>query len=153
VVTDTRLVDAERALLLGIQVAAFSAVTLHKEGRWLASLVVSAATPHCWTRYEIALLEEAGERAFAAAEQARSEEALRQSEARQAFLLRLSDAIRSLSDPSDVQETAARLLGEQLHVNRVGYAEIDERGYTIRREYTRDVAPLVGHGPSGAFGA
>jgi PAS domain-containing protein len=153
VATDPRLEDAERTLLLGIQVAAFSAVTLHKEGRWLASLVVSAATPRAWTRDEIALLEEAGERAFAAAEQARAEEALRQSEARHAFLLMLSDALRSLNDPSDVQGTAARLLGEHLQVNRCGYAEIDDRGYVIRQEFTHGVAPLVGHGMSGTFGA
>jgi PAS domain S-box-containing protein len=80
-------------------------------------------------------------------------EHLRQTEERHAFLLKLSDALRSLIDPDDVQETAARLLGEHLGVNRVGYAEMEEHGYVIRREYTRGVQPLVGHGPSGTFGA
>ena len=72
---------------------------------------------------------------------------------RLAFLLRLNDALRHLSDPADVQETAARLLGEHLRVNRVGYAELDDQGYLIRREYARGVAPLVGSGPLGTFGA
>src|SRR5262245_20428002 len=80
-------------------------------------------------------------------------EHLRQSEERQTFLLKLSDALRGLIDPDDVQETAARLLGEHLGVNRVGYAEMDGPAYVIRREYTRGVAPLVGHGTSGTFGA
>jgi PAS domain S-box-containing protein len=80
-------------------------------------------------------------------------EHLRQTEERHAFLLKLSDALRALHDPADVQETAARLLGEHLGVNRVGYAEMEDHGYVIRREYTRGVAPLVGHGPSGTFGA
>ena len=80
-------------------------------------------------------------------------EHLRQTEERHAFLLKLSDALRALSDPADVQETAARLLGEHLGVNRVGYAEMQDHGYVIRREYTCGVAPLVGHGPSGSFGA
>ena len=80
-------------------------------------------------------------------------EHLRQSEERQTFLLKLSDALRGLSDPDDVQEAAARLLGEHLGVNRVGYAEMEDHGYVIRREYTRGVATLVGHGPSGSFGA
>ena len=51
-----------------------------------------------------------------------------------------------------MQQTAARLLGEHLQVNRVGYAEIEGRGYVIRCEYTRGVPPLVGHGLSGTFG-
>src|SRR6185503_10963069 len=78
---------------------------------------------------------------------------LRQTQERHAFLLKLSDALRALNDPADVQETAARLLGEHLGANRVGYAEMEDHGYVIRREYTRGVAPLVGHGPSGSFGA
>ena len=74
-------------------------------------------------------------------------------EERQAFLLKLSDALRPLGDPLDVQEVAARLLGEHLRANRVGYAEIDGRDYVIRREYARGVRPLVGKGPVGTFGA
>jgi GAF domain-containing protein len=57
-----------------------------------------------------------------------------------------------LSDSSDVQEAAARLLGEHLRVNRVGYAEIEGGQYIIRREYARGVAPLVAQGPVRAFG-
>src|SRR5262245_18688571 len=80
-------------------------------------------------------------------------EHLRQTEERYAFLLKLSDALRGLIDPDDVQETAERLLGEHLGVNSVGNAEMDGPAYIIRREYTRGVAPLVGHGTSGTFGA
>ena len=80
-------------------------------------------------------------------------EHLRQTQERYEFLLTLTDAIRGLVDPADVQETAARLLGEYLGVNRVGYAEMEGNGYVIRREYARGVAPLVGHGTSGTFGA
>ena len=74
-------------------------------------------------------------------------------EQRQAFLLRLSDALRPLSNPLDVQEVASRLLGEHLRVNRVGYAELENREYVIRREYTCGVAPLAGHASRGNFGA
>ena len=86
---------------------------------------------------------------FAASTQA----ALRASQERLEFLLRLNDALRPLSDPGAVQETAARLLGEHLQVNRAGYAEIEGREYVIRREYARGVPPLVGQGPVGTFGA
>ena len=50
-------------------------------------------------------------------------ESLRESEARQAFLLHLSDALRPLSDPAKVQEQAARCLGEHLAANRCQYCE------------------------------
>jgi PAS domain S-box-containing protein len=153
VLTDERLTDAERAVLSKIDIAAFVVTTLHKDGRWVGGFAAHSATPRTWTRDEIALVEATGERTWAAAERARAEDALRGSEERDAFLLKLSDALRPLSNPAEVQETAARLLGEHLGVNRVGYAEMEDNGYVIRCEYTRGVAPLVGHGPSGTFGA
>ncbi len=59
---------------------------------------------------------------------------LRANEERLQFLLLLNDALRPLSDPGDVQETAARLLGQHLGTTRVGYAELDGSAYVIRRE-------------------
>jgi PAS domain-containing protein len=55
----------------------------------------------------------------------RAEVALRESEERQTFLLKLSDALRPLTDPVAVQTTAMQLLAERLDVmrargNRVG---------------------------------
>jgi PAS domain S-box-containing protein len=151
--TDPRLTDAERTRLLGNDIAAFVGLLVRKDRRRQAAFGVHSATPRLWTCDQIALVEETGERAWAAAARARATDALRTSEARLAFLLRLNDAIRHLSDPAEVQETTARLLGRHLGVNRVGYAELDEQGYRIRCEYAHGVAPLVGHGPLGTFGA
>jgi len=53
------------------------------------------------------------------------EEALRVSEERQAFLLKLSDALRPLADPLEIQETAMRILGEHLGASRAYYWESD----------------------------
>jgi len=150
---DERFDEAERAVFVKSEIGAFIGATLHKEGRWLAGFGVHSAAPRVWTQNEVALVEETVERTWAAAERARAENALRTSEERHTFLLTLSDALRPLSDPADVQETAARLLGEHLGVNRVGYAEMSDDGYVIRREFARGVVPLVGHGPSGTFGA
>jgi PAS domain S-box-containing protein len=86
-------------------------------------------------------------------ERKRLEEVHRRSEQRLLFLVMLNDALRPLSDPSDVQGAAARLLGEHLRVTRAGYAEVDGREYIIRREYNSGVASLVGKGPVGTFGA
>jgi PAS domain S-box-containing protein len=80
----------------------------------------------------------------------RLEEALHQREERLAFLLKLNDALRPLSDPAAIQETAARLLAEHLDVARVGYSEHDRHGSIIRHEHTRSGPPLTGllHGIS-----
>jgi GAF domain-containing protein len=100
----------------------------------------------------VRLLQHVARRFSQAVARVRAEEALQRSEERQAFLLTLSDAMRPLSDPLDIQETAARLLGEHLQVNRVGYAEIENRKYIIRREYARGVPPLAAQVPLGTFG-
>ncbi|HET7662495.1 MAG TPA: PAS domain-containing protein [Rhodanobacteraceae bacterium] len=61
-------------------------------------------------------------------EKVRLQQALRESDARHAFLLRLSDALRPLADPGAVQETAARLLWEHLQADCCAYFEVDAAG-------------------------
>ncbi len=77
---------------------------------------------------------------------------LRQAEERQAFLVRLADALRPLSDPLEVQAEASRLLGEHLGANRVVYFQIRGDEYVIERDYTAGVTPLAGRYPVAAFG-
>lgn len=93
-------------------------------------------------------------RAEAAARKA-TEAQLRESEQRQAFLLKLSDAMRRLADPVEVQAEACRLIGEHLAAARAYCAGIDEaRGVVeVRRDYRRGDSPsmagvyrLVDHG-------
>jgi len=76
----------------------------------------------------------------------RALEALRQREQRQAYLLKLSDALRPLADPVAVQYKAACVLGEFLGSNRVGYAETqpDRAMVAVTRNYTRDVPGIEG---------
>ena len=50
-------------------------------------------------------------------------DALRASEERQAFLLALSDALRPLDDPGEIEAKAARLLAEHLEAGRTACAE------------------------------
>lgn len=56
----------------------------------------------------------------------RAEDALRQSEERQAFLLKLGDAMRAQSEANAIIEVAARLLGERMNASRIMFAEFDE---------------------------
>jgi PAS domain S-box-containing protein len=57
---------------------------------------------------------------------------------RQAFLLRLSDAVRSLVDPVHIQQVATKLLGEYLDVDRAAYGEMrsDNQIMDVFRDWT-----------------
>ncbi len=69
----------------------------------------------------------------------RAEMVLQESRARQTFLLALSDALRPLTDPAEVQSTASRLLGQHLGVSRAFYfaVEAQDGGYThaVEKEF------------------
>jgi GAF domain-containing protein len=79
--------------------------------------------------------------------------ALRASEERQKFLLKLSDALRPLSDPQEVKAVATRLLGEQLGVNRVFYADAYDDRWLVTTGYNQGVGPLPdGPYPMAAYG-
>lgn len=56
----------------------------------------------------------------------------RENEERQAFLLKLTDALRPLCDPGDVQAAAAGLLGKHLDIDRSHYYEVDAEGGATR---------------------
>ncbi len=79
-------------------------------------------------------------------ERKRSEQRLRDSEARQSFMVGLSDALRHLSDANDVRLQAAQRLGEHLRACRVGYAEDDGDGVhlTVERCYAQGVPSVEG---------
>jgi len=133
--TDPRFTDPERAQLLVYQVAGLIGVPLVKDGRWVGTLDVHSANPRSWTHDEIALVKLIAHRTWAAGERARVEEGLRRTAARQAFLLRLNDAIRPLADPGRILEKACRLLGTHLGVNRVAYGEIHGDDCVIVGQY------------------
>lgn len=74
------------------------------------------------------------------------EETLKASNRRRAYLLRLSDALRGLKDPIEVQHVAAWTLGQHLGASRVAYAEDCGDGETVKlaRNYTDDVPGIEG---------
>src|SRR5262245_17525105 len=113
--TDPRFTDAERAKLLKKRIVALLRVMLRKEGRWVATFGVNSSTPRNWTRDEIALIEEVGERMWSAAERASAEAALRQSEERLRLVLDASAAGSWTRDPDadhvDWDEGFRRLYG------------------------------------------
>jgi PAS domain S-box-containing protein len=80
-------------------------------------------------------------------------EARKQAERRQAFLLRLSDALRPLAESAEMERTAMRVLGKELAVNRAFFATIEPDGesWSIRHDFADGVSSLTGRHPMSEF--
>jgi PAS domain S-box-containing protein len=80
-------------------------------------------------------------------ERKQAEEKLRRAAEMDAFRVKLSDALRALADPVQIQAQTCRLLGEYLGVDRAYYVEVNEaEGYAhVNQDYVRGDSPsLVG---------
>ena len=83
-----------------------------------------------------------------------AEEALRETEARQAFLLKLSDALRFLADAAEIRAAGCRLLGEHLGASRVYYVEYEPKedcGVVADDYLVAGLPSLAGRYPFAAF--
>jgi PAS domain S-box-containing protein len=98
--------------------------------RWFSVVGQPIDTPR--GRRVIGIYEDVTERVLA-------RQALQESDARKAHLLRLSDALRPLSEAGEILDTAARLLADEIGADRVFYAEIEAAGAACRvdREFRR----------------
>jgi len=74
---------------------------------------------------------------------------------RNRFLVELDDATRSLESPEEITQTAARLLGVYLDVNRCAYADVepDEDTFNLTGDYNSGVPSIVGRYTFTQFGA
>ncbi|EZP71069.1 Sensory box protein [Sphingomonas paucimobilis] len=109
--------------------------------------------------FEVFAYPAGGDRAYALYEDVtvrkRTELALRESEERQTFLLRLADTLRPLSDSSRIKAEAMRALGEHLHLSRAQYYEADDSGeyFEAGGGYADGVPASAGRGLMNQFGA
>ncbi len=93
------------------------------------------------------ILEETTPRVLSERRRLQAQEQLRQSAAREAYLLRLSDALRPLSDPVAVTTEASRMLRQHLQASRVMYGEVSIDGAELlieRCHVTEDLPELTG---------
>jgi len=62
------------------------------------------------------------------------------------LLLRVDDALRTLSDPEEITFTAASVIGQHLRVHRCAYAfvEADEDSFSLTGNYTDGAESIVG---------
>ncbi|HEX3141437.1 MAG TPA: ATP-binding protein [Rhizobacter sp.] len=76
-------------------------------------------------------------------------------ERRLRFLDELSQATRNLSDPSEVMNTTATLLGQHLGANRCAYAHVlaDEDTFDLIGDYNNGIESIVGRYKFTDFGA
>lgn len=81
-----------------------------------------------------------------------AQDSLRASDARNAFLVMLTDTLRPLSDPVMIQVEASRVLGERLGANRVAYFEVHGDDFIVQRDYTSATPSIVGSHPIASFG-
>jgi PAS domain S-box-containing protein len=81
-------------------------------------------------------------------ERKRTEEALLESGRRDAYRIALSDAIRYLQDPNEIQNAATRVLGEHIGANRVHYMDMlpneNKDGVLITQSFSREVPHISG---------
>src|SRR5262245_22130802 len=90
--TDPRFTDAERARLSQRDIGAFLRVMLFKEGQWVAVFGIHNRMPRDWTQDEVALVQQAAEHMWSAAERVRTEAALRERDERLRAVLDASAA-------------------------------------------------------------
>jgi PAS domain S-box-containing protein len=136
--------DDVRDFCLQQQAVSFIAIPVIKDGLPAGVLCIVQNTERHWTPFEVELAGEVAERTWIAVEKAKAEEALRENEERKEFLLKLTDAIRDLDDPIEIQYEAARLVAEKLAADRVHFAEInDDEQLVIRKDYVRGSAPSL----------
>jgi PAS domain S-box-containing protein len=101
----------------------------------------------------VAIFSPCEETTLLVTERLRAGNALGELAEKQAFLLRLSDALRPLRDADEIQYTAARLLGQHLGVSRALYSEIvDEKELVVTRDWADGVPALTGRYPLEVFG-
>src|SRR5260370_5281305 len=82
--------------------------------------------------------------AYAERQRKLAEDTRRETEAREAFLLRLSDELRALAEPSAIQATVCRMVGEHLRVARFTCREICGGAGLVRGARGRDACPPTG---------
>ena len=148
--------DAERGphpapILEAARLAGYRAVQatplLSAAGEPVGVLSIHFRQPRRFTESELSLTDFYARFASEALARQRAEAAQREREERQAFLLKLSDALRQLVAPVEILMEAARLLGEHLGADRVLYAEHEGDKLLVHRDYVRGAQSIAGRHP------
>ncbi len=136
--------DQQRFLEMGIR-SSQTTPLVSRSGSVIGMISTHWRPPHAPSRGDQRMMDLLARQAADLIDRMRAEETLRESEAREQFLLKLMDALRPLSDPVEIQHTAARVFGERLGASRAFYSEIvDEEESIISRDWTSGVPSIAG---------
>jgi PAS domain S-box-containing protein len=115
---------------------------------WLEERSHVITDPHTGQVHMVGLVMDVSERKLA-------EIALRRSEARSKFMIHLDDALRILTDPTEMSATAARLLAEHFNCERTLYVEVeaDEDHCEVTGEFTPNLPSIAGRYRISEYGA
>jgi PAS domain S-box-containing protein len=123
--------DGEAASADGIR-AAQSTPLISRSGQMVGVLSTQYRAPYSPSEHELRLIDMLGWAAADFIDRHRTEAALeRVTQARHAFLLRLTDEVRQLSDPQAIMAAADDALAAELGVMRVGHLEMRDGGETF----------------------
>ena len=131
---DAGFAAAEKAEYARLRIAAWATTALVKDGRLVGMLSAHFASPHRWSRAELALIEETAERTWAAVARARAEEGLRR--ARDELEARVRDRTAQLAEVN-------RSLASEVSERRAAEAQIKalfERLVSAQEEERRRIA-------------
>ena len=152
--TDPRVGDRAKALE-NISARALVNMPISEPSGVVALLYLNNADPREWTRSELDLIRDVAERARTAVERRRAEMAVRENEARLAFLDALGRETAKSRDADTVLAVTTGMLGEHLGVTSCAYADMDpdEDGFTIRGDWAAPGAMhIIGHYSLADFG-
>lgn len=120
--------------MLARGVRALVSVPLREGGKWRFSFAVADIRPRHWDADEVATIVEIANRVYFRVQRARVEVQLHESEARQTFLLELTDTIVGL-DSIEVQVRSAQLLGTFLGVDHAFYSEFEDGRFLVHDDH------------------
>lgn len=115
--------------------ACHSTPVVDEKGLPCASFLLCFDSPHKPTKWELRLGRFGAHIASLAIQRHHTESRLKEGEARQHFLLKLSDTLRPLTNSAAIQSAATRLLGRHLRTSRALYLQITPDGaYGINKQ-------------------
>ncbi|GAP98769.1 PAS domain S-box protein [Leptolyngbya sp. NIES-2104] len=127
---------------------------VHPDGTiaWANSSLTRLDDEQGLPRAVLAVTVDISDRVRVEEERQQAEAIIRRAAELNAFRVSLADALRPLANPVEIQETASRILGQYLGLNRVVYFEVQDDDYLVERDYVNGVRSIAGRYPMCSFG-
>jgi PAS domain S-box-containing protein len=135
--------DPRTKLIKPLGIKAYACHPLMDNKKVLGTLSFGTCSRTQFSDEDIAMMKAVKDAVAIAITRFNTEEALRENEARQTFFLKMSDAIRPLSDAVEIQATVTRMLMDYFEADRCYYCEFEGDFAIIQRDASRGDLPSV----------